>query len=105
MKSYKLDDKKKVITIYTNATEEEKAKEKELREFYLLNGYKPVLTEKKTLTVAKMKKDLSGDKEALAKFEKLYAEKTTEKNPKFGETGMGKATKFYNDWKKKNKAE
>ena len=101
MKSYRLDDKEKVITIYTNATEEEKAKEKELREFYLLNGYKPVLAKKNTLTIAKMRKNLSGDEEALAKFEKLYAEKTTKKDPKFGETGMGKATKFYNDWKKK----
>lgn len=94
--SYKLNEKKKEIIIYTNV-EASKA-EIEAREFYMKNGYTVKFEEKKPpKTVAEMKKELSVDEEALKKFQELYDTKGGEK------PGFFLACKFYADWKKEQK--
>ena len=91
--SFKIDEKKKVIILYTNVTNVSPA-EKELKEFYLSNGYTPMFEEKKpALTVAEMRKALKADEKALKSFEDAYKEKN----------GFFKACKVYQAWKKANK--
>lgn len=57
-------------------------------------------SKQKTKTVAEMREELSVDADALKEFNKLYAKKAVkgEKAPFF------LACKFYNDWKKEQKA-
>lgn len=91
--SFKTNEKKKTITIYTNV--EADAAEKEIREWYLSQGYRPMKEEKKAgVTVEEMRAELEKDKAALEAFNTAYAEK---------ERGFFKACKIYMDWKKKNK--
>lgn len=90
--SFRLNEKKKTITIYTNV--EAAAAEIKLRDFYLANGYKPFMEEKKAgITVKEMRKELEADKEAAAAFEAAYKEKN----------GFFNACKIYTNWKKNNK--
>lgn len=96
-KSFKLDQKKKVIVIYTNV---EEPAEQQLINYYLNAGFTPMFDEKKaTKTVAEMREDLAVDADALKEFNKLYSAKTVkgQKAPFFN------ACKFYNDWKKGQK--
>ena len=74
IESFKVDEEKKVIIIYTNV--EANAAEKELKEWYLANGYKPMTdTKKQGISVAEMRKELKKDADALAKFNDLYKSK------------------------------
>ena len=89
--SFKLDQKKKVIVIYTNV---EVPAEQPLVNYYLNAGFTPMFEEKKPpKTVADMRKDLAVDANALKAFNDAYAEKD----------GFFKACKIYSDWKKANK--
>ena len=85
--------KKKAIIIYTNVDGNEA--EQKLIDFYLERGYTPMVGEKKKgITVKEMREDMeSTDKNALAEFNKLYAEKN----------GFHSACKYYTKWKKENK--
>lgn len=101
VQSFKIDEKKKAIIIYTNV--ESTAAEESLKLFYLNNGYKPLVDEKKKgITVDEMIEHLQEDEEALKKFEELYSckDKTAIKEKK---AGFHAACKFYNAWKKENK--
>ena len=90
-KSFKLDQKKKVIIIYTNVDE---PAEKSLIDYYLNAGYTPMFDVKKqTKTVADMRSELSVDEEALKAFEKAYKQKN----------GFFTACKIYSDWKKEQR--
>lgn len=96
-KSFKLNEKKKVIILYSNVRLPE---ETDLINFYLSSGYKPMYEEKKaTVKVEDMRKELESDKETLKKFEEAYSEKN----------GFFKACKVYQAWlkekKEKNKEE
>ena len=89
--SFKLDEKKKAIIIYTNVEVEA---EKSLIELYLKSGYAPMFSEKKSSkTVKDMRKELSADEEALKKFNEIYEQKN----------GFFDACKFYSNWKKEQK--
>ena len=90
--SFKVDDKKKVIILYTNV--EAPAGEKTLIEFYLGKGYTPMFEEKKPAKkVEDMRAELKGDKETLDKFNEAYDKKD----------GFFEACKIYSEWKKNNK--
>lgn len=90
--SFKLNEKKKIIIIYTNV-EPSKA-EQTLIDFYLTNGYAPMLEEKKAgKSVADMRKELNADAETLKKFNEAYDKKN----------GFFEACKIYGEWAKKNK--
>lgn len=90
--SFKVDNIKKTITLYTNIEQPEA--EKTLITFYLTNGYAPLTALKeKGITVAEMLEELEADETALEEFKKKYKEKG----------GFHKACKVYTDWKKKNK--
>ncbi len=87
--SFKVDTKKKIITIYTNV--EASAAEKELKEWYLSQGYEPKTDIKKQgVTVEQMRKELAKDEKTLAAFNAAYAEKN----------GFFNACKIYTGWKK-----
>lgn len=91
-KSFKLNEKKKVIVLYTNV---EVPAEKPLIDYYLNAGFSPMFEEKKpTKSVAQMKKELSADANALKAFEDAYKDK---------DGGFFKACKIYSEWKKANK--
>lgn len=91
-KSFKLDEKKKEIIIYTNV--EQEPSEKILITFYLENGYKPKFDEKKPAkTVKQMRAELKQDLEMLDAFDAAYGK------PK----GFFEACKVYNAWKKQQK--
>lgn len=99
--SFRIDEKKKVIVVYTNV--ETNAAEESLKAFYLNNGYKPLLEEKKKgITVKEMQKKLQADEKALAEFNELYncKDKQALENKK---GGFHAACKYYNEWLKKNK--
>jgi len=90
--SFILNEKKKTITIYTNV--EASPAEVELKNYYLSNGYTPLMGEKKPgITVKEMRKELKADAEAAAAFEAAYKEKN----------GFFDACKVYTNWKKANK--
>ena len=90
--SFKLNEKKKTITIYTNV--EASPAEVELKNYYLSNGYMPMMEEKKAgITVKEMRKELKADAKAAAAFEEAYKDKN----------GFFAACKIYTDWKKANK--
>lgn len=90
-KSFKLNQKKKNIVIYTNVDE---PAEKQLIDYYLNAGYIPMFEEKKpSKTVKDMREELSKDDDALIAFEKAYKEKN----------GFFNACKIYSTWKKENK--
>ena len=91
-KSFKLDQKKNVIVIYTNV---EVSAEKPLIDYYLNAGFTPMFEDKKpSKTVEEMKKELKADANALKAFEDAYKEK---------DGGFFKACKIYSTWKKDNK--
>lgn len=91
-KSFKLNEKKKVIVLYTNV---EVPAEKPLIDYYLNAGFSPMFEEKKpTKSVAQMKKELSVDANVLKAFEDAYKDK---------DGGFFKACKIYSEWKKANK--
>lgn len=93
-RSFRTDDKKKTIVIYTNI---EEPAEKELINRFLDLGYKAMFEEKKpSKTIKDMKKELKADKEAFDKFEEIYKSKDDDK-------GFFAACKFYADWKKSQK--
>lgn len=93
--SFKLEEKKKTIILYTNV--EQNPAEKSLIDFYLSSGYLPKFAEKKAgKSIADMKKELKADKETLEKFEAVYKDKDN-KNAFFD------ACKIYNNWVKENK--
>ena len=89
--SFKIDEKKKAIIIYTNVAAT--PAEESLKEFYLEKGYAPMLAEKKKgATVAEMRANMKGT-EFAERFETAYKEKG----------GFHKACKIYAEWKKANK--
>lgn len=92
--TFKLDNKKKTITIYTNVEQVES--EKTLIEYYLKMGYAPLMGEKKSKSVAEMRAEMKDDEQALKLFNDTY--KSKEKNK-----GFFGACKVYNNWKKANK--
>jgi hypothetical protein len=90
-KSFRVDEKKQTIVLYTNV-ERPKAEDM-LVQFYLKQGFKALVEEKKKgKTVSQMKKEMKGT-EALKEFEKAYE----------SEGGFFEACKIYNKWKKENK--
>ena len=93
--SFKLDTKKKTITIYTNV--EQNAQEKYLIELYLKDGYSVLIGEKKTKSVDDMRAEMNKDKTALAEFNKLYEDKD--------KGGFFEACKYYSNWKKEKAVE
>ena len=101
IQSFRIDEKKKAIIIYNNV--EPIAAEETLKMFYLNNGYRPLIDEKKKgITVDEMIAELESDKEALKKFEELYGCKD-KKAIAEKKAGFHAACKFYNEWKKANK--
>lgn len=89
--SFKVDEKKKAIVIYTNVAAT--PAEETAKEYYMKNGYTPMFAEKKKgATVAQMRADMKGT-EFAEKFETAYKEKG----------GFHKACKIYAEWKKANK--
>ena len=100
--SFKLDEKKKAIVIYTNI---EAPAEKLLIDFYLTNGYAPMFDEKKSFTVKDMRKAMKDDQKALDEFNAIYAKKVDKKASEDEKKSAGffGACKFYNEWKKQNK--
>ena len=101
--SFKLNEKDKIITIYTNVEQPES--EKVLLEFYLNKGYAPKLEEKKAkVTVEQMRADLAEDEATLKAFDEAYATKSKDKKNK-KDVGFFKACKIYSDWKKKQPKE
>jgi len=92
-KSFKLDQKKKVIVIYTNV---EVSAEKPLIDYYLNAGFTPMFEEKKPAkTVDEMRKELlKADENLYNAFEDAYHDK---------DGGFFKACKIYTEWKKENK--
>lgn len=103
--SFKVDDKKKVIILYSNV--EAPAGEKALIEFYLTKGYTPMFEEKKDgISIKEMRAELEKkDKDALKKFDEIYEIKATEQMTKAEkkEIGFFGACKFYNQWTKEQK--
>lgn len=106
--SFKLDEKNKVIILYTNVRIEA---ENELINFYLDRGYTPKYDEKKEATkVDTMRAELeefdkANNTEHLVKFDEIYKTKlgktaTKEEKKKVGFFG---ACKYYTDWKKEQK--
>lgn len=92
--SFILNEKKKTITIYTNV--EASPAEVELKNYYLSNGYAPLMGEKKPgITIAQMRKALAKDPDTLAAFEEAYKKKN----------GFFPACKIYTNWKKEHKEE
>lgn len=103
--SFKLDEKRKVIILYSNVRIEA---ENDLINFYLDRGYKPMYEVKKAPTkIEDMRKELEADKEALAKFEEIYKTKVSKDASKEEKKRVGffGACKYYTDWKKKQKAQ
>lgn len=91
-KSFKLDEKKKAIILYTNV---EAPEEQVLVDFYLKAGYTPKLEEKKpSKSVNDMREELKGDEETLKKFNAAYNDK---------KQGFFVACKIYAAWKKNQK--
>lgn len=91
-KSFRVDIPKQIIVLYSNV--EATPAEKTLIEYYLSKGFMPKFEEKKKgEKVSDMRKALAKDKEALEKFNALYAEKG----------GFHNAMRFYAEWKKVNK--
>lgn len=103
-KSFKLNEKNKSIILYTNVRLPE---ETDLINFYLDRGYTPMYEEKKPATkVEDMRKEMKDDKEALEKFNAIYAKKVGKDASKEEKKSAGffGACKFYNEWKKNNKS-
>lgn len=95
-KSFKLNEKKRQIIIYSNV---DAPAEEFLKNRYLDMGYEPLFEEKKsTKSVADMKAELKADPEALKAFNEAYASKGKGKD-----VGFFKACKIYTEWKKNNK--
>ena len=93
MQSFKINEEKKIIILYTKVEHAEN--EKFLIEFYLKNGYRPMTeTKKMGKTVAEMRKELAADDKALKEFNLAYSDK---------EKGFHSACKIYTNWKKNNK--
>ena len=103
-KSFKLDEKKKVIILYTNVRIEA---ENDLINFYLDRGYAPMYEEKKdTVKIKEMRDELKKkDEKALAEFNRIYAIKVDANASKEEKKNSGffGACKLYNEWKKANK--
>lgn len=105
--SFRLDEKKHAIILYTNAAPSVIEEEKPLRDYYLNNGWFPMKEEKKKTTVEMMRSHFENDKEALAEFNRLYALKENEitevgKNGK-KKTGFHLAAKYHADYVKAHK--
>ena len=93
--SFRIDNKKKAIIIYTN--EEQTDAEKTLIQSYIMSGFTPKMEEKKkSKTVDEMREELSVDENALKEFEAIYKSKAKGK-------GFFGACKYYGEWAKKNK--
>ena len=108
--SFKLDDKRNAIIIYTNVDAKTVEEEKEIRMFYLNQGRIPMKEEKKApVTIAQMRSDFGEDKEALAEFNRLYSLKPDEVTEigKNGnkKTGFHLAAKYHADYLKAHKPE
>lgn len=117
-KSYRLEVKekkgvvKKYIVLYEAKEGEPEivpsAVEQKQIDRYLANGYELKFETKARMTKDKMLNDLARDPEATETFLKLYAIKGVKKEKGDGfeiEPGFYQASKFYNEWKKKNKKE
>lgn len=103
--SFKVDDKKKAIIVYTNV--EAPVGEKTMIEFYLGMGYALLFEEKKkSKGIPEMREELAKDPDALAEFNKIYATKPAEDATKEdkGKVGFFGACKYYTEWAKKQKA-
>lgn len=97
-KAYSVNTEKKVITIYTNIKQTEA--DKMMIDTYIRNGYVLKASEKKTITIAQMRKELKDDENALKEFEALYSKKDIDEDEA---TGFHQACKFYTNWKKNKK--
>ena len=94
-KSFKLNEKKKQIIIYTNV---DAPAEGFLIDRYMNMGYEAMFEEKKSSkSVADMKEELKADPEALKAFNEAYVSKG-----EGNDVGFFKACKIYTEWKKKN---
>lgn len=95
--TFRVNTKKNTITLYTNV--KEIPAEKVLIEFYLNQGYTPLVEEKKKgKTVQEMRDELkANDMTAFEQFETEYNKKGDKK------TGFFAACKVYNTWKKAQK--
>lgn len=101
--SFRVDAKKKTITIYTNI-EQERAEQIAI-DAYLRMGYSLLVDEKKKGTTVKdVKKEMGVDADALAKFEEIYGEKIPDDKKEdkdyLKEHGFHGAMKYYQEWKK-----
>lgn len=93
--SFKVEKAKKRIILYTNI-EQSEAEKTIIKMFIDDFGYTVMFGEKKKGEQIKdMREALSKDENALAEFNKLYAE----------EKGFYKALAYYAEWKKNNKKE
>lgn len=95
--SYKVDDKKETIILYTNI--EPNAAEQRMIDRFVDKGFEVKFAEKKpTLTVEQMREALAGDEATLKAFNDAYATKGKGK-----ESGLFVACKIFNEWKKEQK--
>lgn len=91
-RSFRLDEKKKTIIIYTNV---EEPAEKMLIDYYLKAGYAPKMEVKKpSKSVNDMRKELEADPDTLKAFNAAYKAKGK---------GFFEACKIYAAWKKGQK--
>lgn len=98
IQSFRIDEKKKAIIIYTNV--EPIAAEETVKTFYLNKGYMPLLEEKKKgITVEEMREEMKDDINALEEFNKLYTCKDKKKIEE-KKAGFHAACKFFNKWSK-----
>lgn len=93
-KTFSVNEEKKIITIWTNL--EENAEDEKSINWYVRHGYTPKLAQKKpSVKVAEIREELKNAPDTLNEFNAKYKEKG----------GFHNAMKFYNDWKKAQKAE
>lgn len=92
---FRVDTKNKVLVLYTNV-ERPEAEETAIK-MYIAGGYAVKFEEKKpALTLAKMRKELQADENALKAFNDAYNKKDDKK-------AFFNACKIYTEWAKKNK--
>lgn len=100
-KAYKVDTDKKIVYRY-KGIEPTKQDEKDIL-MYVSVGYE-IKWIKKSTTVEEMRAALARDEVALEKFNTMYSAGAFYTDDKYEGVGFHCAVKFFNDWKKEQKA-
>ena len=96
-KAYRIDTKNKKVIIYNGMERTEE--DKEIIEMYMKIGYIVKKEDKKSVSVAQMRKELKKDPETLNAFNEAYTSDEVIDN----RIGYHRALKIYSDWKKEQK--